>query len=453
MPEQGRDEGRIEVRDERRQPFHVVDKLVTWFWLPFIGERGYALYNLFISLVNHKSGAAFPSVRRIAAFLGTSRNTVRKYSRLLEEYGLIRIEPRQDPRSGEFTSHLYFILDPPPLPENLNDDYERRKLVDSSLMELRRQMLLAEQGTVADTSSAAEASDTDAGDEYDGGSTIDPPHHPTDSGPSRGGSMNDPPGSTSNPGGSTAAPPGSVGNPGGSAADPKREPDKENQTKETNANNNSPHQSPEAHAPSTAVVDSDVSQGALRKALQDLGVHPQRAGRLVREYDNSRIRDLYDSLLYLIRGGRQPRDPAAWLVAAITDGYQPNVAIEESRGEQAREQRRQEKVERFEEALQEQKRKEREEFERTRSERLSALGVTAETSQLWAQVIAELKSRGTYSPIFEMAFLERVDDQVAHIRVETEFIKQIVERNQRPEALRAALHTVLGRSVYLSISA
>ena len=36
----------IRVKDERKQPFHVVDKLVTWFWLPFIGQTGYTLYNL-----------------------------------------------------------------------------------------------------------------------------------------------------------------------------------------------------------------------------------------------------------------------------------------------------------------------------------------------------------------------------------------------------------------------
>ncbi len=392
---------RIRVKDERRQPFHLVDKLVTWYWLPFIGHTGYTLYNLYISLVNYETKGAYPSIRRVAEFLDISENTIRKYNRLLAKYGLIRIERRKDPHSGGQLSHMYYILDAPPLPEDLQDEYERRKLVKSDLMRLRQ---LSDQVT---------EEGSEAGE--------------------------------NNPGDANLPPPQSLQG-GLQPLNQGVQPLQEGSSTTAGANIRSKKKKRKNNNTDTLVVADSESQ--LVKILRELGVHHRQAQRLVRNYDNQNIKHLYEYLLYRIGQGRAPDNPPAWLVAAITEDYQIPEAV---KGQKKEEAKARAEAEKLQEALDAQKDKERDEFNEKRERLMDKLGVSEEAREVWASTIQELKARDKWSPVFELAFLEAVEGEGARVRVEAEVARQIIEKKEKHQALRSALRKVLGRTVYVTI--
>lgn len=121
-------EEKIEVVDRRKHAFIIVDKAVVWGWLPYIKATGYTLYSVYVSLVNNEQGRAFPSIRTLETFTGMSHTTIRKYNGILEAYGLIKIE-RLVTEDGSHVVNRYYILDVPPIPEDLGDDLRRRSIV------------------------------------------------------------------------------------------------------------------------------------------------------------------------------------------------------------------------------------------------------------------------------------------------------------------------------------
>ena len=406
----------IRVQDERKQPFHIVDKLVTWFWLPFIGHTGYTLYNLYISLINYNTKAAFPSIRRVAEFLDVSENTVRKYNRILREYGLIRIEERINPENGGQVSHLYFILDPPPLPEHLQEEYRRRRLVHSKLMDLK---VLASQVEQLDADAQALAASAETSAET-------PPVQPLQGGlqPLQEGVQ------ALNPG---VQPMNQT--PAITAGGPLRKVKK----KRENIDNNS--------TPGEAVVVEGNLAG-LKETLQEFGVHAKMADKLVRTYDPAQIAAACETLLYLIHQGHGPRDNAAWLVAAITQGYELS-ATRRKKEEQATELAQ---LMHLEHRMEEDKEQAREQFAARRQARLQELGVSAEAQRVWAEVVAELRRRGAWSPVYELLFLEKLEGNAATIRVEATVARQVLEKPERFEALRRALRRVTKRTIYVTLN-
>jgi hypothetical protein len=115
--------------DRRKQPFILTDKLVVLKWLPFIEPTGFAIYSIYICLVNKDTGYAFPSLNRLSKFLQKDKKTVIKYNRLLEQHGLITIERIQSP-NGDFTSNRYYINDVMNLPPDLARRYDEIRLVE-----------------------------------------------------------------------------------------------------------------------------------------------------------------------------------------------------------------------------------------------------------------------------------------------------------------------------------
>jgi hypothetical protein len=122
---------RIEFIDKRNIPFAVIDKRIIWQWIPFIGEQGFTLYCIYVSLVNKDKGYAFPSLNRLSKFLGIGKSTVSKYNSVLQEYKLIDIQHGFD-ESGAQINTRYYILDVPPLPKDLKNKLKDRSLVSDT---------------------------------------------------------------------------------------------------------------------------------------------------------------------------------------------------------------------------------------------------------------------------------------------------------------------------------
>jgi len=81
----------IEVRDIRDSDWYWIPRTVFEEYTPKIGVIGLALYNAYSSYARDK-GVAFPSQKTLAEKLRISLKTIRKYNRVLEENGLIKIE-------------------------------------------------------------------------------------------------------------------------------------------------------------------------------------------------------------------------------------------------------------------------------------------------------------------------------------------------------------------------
>ncbi len=396
----------IRVQDERRQPFHIVDKLVTWYWLPFIGQTGYTLYNLYISLVNYQTKGAYPSIRKVAQFLDVSENTVRKYNRLLVKYGLIRIEERHDEETGGQKSHMYYILDPPPLSEEIQEEYGKRKLVHSDFMETRNALVRQQE----QLKSSQEGIDT-------------PPLQSL-----RGGLQ------SMNPGVQTMKrAPAIVEEDPLQSLKPK---DKKKKDKNINYNNNSAH---------TVVVDYKNHQ-QLYDTLRDLGVHHRTADALLNNYPPKQITTVLNYLAKRLDQGWRPKESAAaWLVAAIKEGYElaePADATERRTGQSIElaaqiEQERQEQTELF---------------YKQRQVHLEKLGISPEVDDVWQQVQKVLREQESWSPALHLAFLAEVSEEMATIVCDQRVVHQRLSQKDRLQAIKRALHQVLGRWVSVEVA-
>jgi len=82
---------KIEVRDIRDSDWYWIPRIVFEEYTSKIGVIGLALYNAYSSYAREK-GIAFPSQKTLAEKLRISLKTIRKYNRILEENGLIKIE-------------------------------------------------------------------------------------------------------------------------------------------------------------------------------------------------------------------------------------------------------------------------------------------------------------------------------------------------------------------------
>ncbi len=392
----------IEVQDERRQPFHIVDKLITWYWLPFIGQTGYTLYNLYISLINYETKGAYPSVRSVAKFLGVSENTVRKYNRLLAKHGLIRIEQRRDEKTGGRQSHMYYVLDPPPLPQELQEEYEQQKLVDSNIMELRG--LALEMETKGNTPSEG---------------IDDPPLQPLKGG---GQSLKNPPSTIEE------------------APLQPLKPKKKN-IKEKNIKNN--------NIATPNVVASNYNAKDLYQTLQDLGVHHRTAHSLIQKYDNDFLRRVIQFTYQRLERGWQPKQSAAaWIVAAVRDNYEIPAEFEEDRAEAEQEAA---KTASLQKAIEQQRQQQSKEYWTRREEKLRELNISPKTEEIWQQVQELLTQRGAWTPALYLAFAAEISEDQATILTEQPGVRQRLTIKERQQAIRQALYDVTGRWVRVEV--
>jgi len=392
----------IEVQDERRQPFHIVDKLITWYWLPFIGQTGYTLYNLYISLINYETKGAYPSVRSVAKFLGVSENTVRKYNRLLAKHGLIRIEQRRDEKTGGRQSHMYYVLDPPPLPQELQEEYEQQKLVDSNIMELRG--LALEMETKGNTPSEG---------------IDDPPLQPL-----KGGVQ-------------------SLKNPPSTIEEAPLQPlkPKKKNIKEKNIKNN--------NIATPNVVASNYNAKDLYQTLQDLGVHHRTAHSLIQKYDNDFLRRVIQFTYQRLERGWQPKQSAAaWIVAAVRDNYEIPAEFEEDRAEAEQEAA---KTASLQKAIEQQRQQQSKEYWTRREEKLRELNISPKTEEIWQQVQELLTQRGAWTPALYLAFAAEISEDQATILTEQPVVRQRLTIKERQQAIRQALYDVTGRWVRVEV--
>ena len=84
---------KIEIRDLRNGGWYWVDKAVIKNFTPKVGAVGIAVYSFLASLADSSQGC-FPSQKYIAESLGYSRATINRNLKVLERYGLIRIDKR-----------------------------------------------------------------------------------------------------------------------------------------------------------------------------------------------------------------------------------------------------------------------------------------------------------------------------------------------------------------------
>jgi transcription initiation factor IIE alpha subunit len=91
----------IEIKDTRNMDWYWVSTRVLDEYTSKIGVIGFALY---LAYVIYAKDSVFSSEEKIAEKLRISMRTLRKYKRILEEYGLIKVE-----REGE-KEIIYIIL-------------------------------------------------------------------------------------------------------------------------------------------------------------------------------------------------------------------------------------------------------------------------------------------------------------------------------------------------------
>ena len=91
----------IEIKDIRNQDWSLVSIRVLNEYASKVGVIGFALY---LAYVVYAKDLVLPSEEEIAEKLRISMRTLRKYKRILEEYGLIKVE-----REGE-KEIIYIIL-------------------------------------------------------------------------------------------------------------------------------------------------------------------------------------------------------------------------------------------------------------------------------------------------------------------------------------------------------
>lgn len=133
--------GPDQVRDQRVAPWFSIDHAVILDWLPVIGQTGYALYSIYMSLAAQKLPS--PGIRRLANHVTASPQSIIFANRVLEWAGLIAIT------AGDHeTSNIYDVLDVPAVSEErlqyiaaaaledavLQQDYAayyRRRLLDA----------------------------------------------------------------------------------------------------------------------------------------------------------------------------------------------------------------------------------------------------------------------------------------------------------------------------------
>jgi len=84
---------KIEIRDLRNGGWYWIDKAVIKSYTPKVGAVGISVYSFLASLADRSQGC-FPSQKYIANSLGYSRATINKTLKVLERYGLIRIDKR-----------------------------------------------------------------------------------------------------------------------------------------------------------------------------------------------------------------------------------------------------------------------------------------------------------------------------------------------------------------------
>jgi len=83
----------IEIKDVRDQDWYWVSTRVLNEYASKVGVIGFALY---LAYLVYAKDSFLPSEEKVAEKLGISMRTLKKYKRILEEYGLIKVEREEE---------------------------------------------------------------------------------------------------------------------------------------------------------------------------------------------------------------------------------------------------------------------------------------------------------------------------------------------------------------------
>lgn len=159
------------------------------------------------------------------------------------------------------------------------------------------------------------------------------------------------------------------------------------------------------------VVDLQYTQAAaLSRRLKELGVHHNTVGRILRQHELRRIEAVAAHVEMRLKHGWCPEEsPAAWIVAALREGYEVSRDDKDdsSQVERAGES---ERGRRQSEAL----------VEVWRQERASVLeryGIEQNMEKLWRTVQERMREAGAWSPVLATAMLRQADERTIELLI------------------------------------
>lgn len=164
------------------------------------------------------------------------------------------------------------------------------------------------------------------------------------------------------------------------------------------------------HNNTSVVASYSDTEKQLYEDLKTIGIHHNTAGKLLREYSTDRIQATLTHLLTRLQTGWQPREtPAAWLVAAIRQGYE-FTAISLGKDEQSQTDQESQKrqIAHISEATDR-------EFALQRLGILKKHDIDGQSEATWNAVQEQLKRSKEWSPVLAGAFLRLNVDNSADI--------------------------------------
>lgn len=111
------------VIDRRKCSFMILSKAIPLAYAPYIGAEAVSLYLLYAALADQGNAVISPDDLR--EFLDIDDESLEKCNQALEEYGLVKLENHE--HNGKIVSNCY-ILQPPPLPQTLYQDLQKKSL-------------------------------------------------------------------------------------------------------------------------------------------------------------------------------------------------------------------------------------------------------------------------------------------------------------------------------------
>ena len=111
------------ILDKRKSPFVILHKAIPLAYAPYIGAEATSLYLLYASLADQ--GNASIEFDDVKDFLGINDESLEKCNKVLEEYGLIKLENHE--HNGKIIVNCY-VLHPPPFPQTLYADLSKKSL-------------------------------------------------------------------------------------------------------------------------------------------------------------------------------------------------------------------------------------------------------------------------------------------------------------------------------------
>lgn len=112
----------IVIRDRRKPNQYTTDNIIAREWLPVlrVGDA-FFFYSIYLSMAHRETESSWSSLRTISQYLQCSIDLIIRGNKLLEICELIFIKT-----GNQCSSNEYYILDPPPLTDELKERIYRR---------------------------------------------------------------------------------------------------------------------------------------------------------------------------------------------------------------------------------------------------------------------------------------------------------------------------------------